>query len=212
MKRWAAVVCVAIVGGCAGPRINVTDASPRRIGFLVQNAWLVPMRDVDEQAASHCRRRGMSSRRTEAAWIDPTMKRVAYQCVLAERPPAPKLEVRRTPVHVAHSATAKPASKDPAAAGWMKAKAATDAWALCLRFDAERKAKETTEAPRSVAQEVVDACSGLEHAVHEPLQAIGEDSSRFQADLHAQAIQNAADTVTSIRMKTGVPVSGPPAL
>lgn len=56
---------------------------------------------------------------------------------------------------------------------------------LCLRFDAERKAKGTIEAPRSVAREVVNACSGLEHAVHEPPEAVGEDSSRFQADLLA---------------------------
>ena len=211
MKRWAAVACVAILAGCAGPRISVTEASPRRVGFLVRNAWLVPMRDVDEQAASHCRQHGLSSRRTDAAWIGPTLKRVMYACVWAERPLTPKLEVRRTPVHAAHSAAAKPASENPKVAAWTKAKAATDAWALCLRFDAERKAKETTEAPRSVAQEVVGACSGLEHAVHEPLEAAGEDSSRFQADLHAQAVQNAADTVTSVRMKTGVPVSGPPA-
>jgi len=210
MKRWIAVVCVAALAGCAGPQISVTDASPRRVGFLVQNAWLVPMQDVDEQAASHCRQHGLSYRRTNAVWIGPTLKRIAYECGRVERPLTRKLEVRRTPVRAAPSATAKPASEDPKAAAWTKAKAATEAWALCLRFDAERRAKETTEAPRSVAQAVVDSCSGLEHAVHEPLAAVGEDSSRFQAGLHEQAVQNAWDMVTSVRMKTGGPASGPP--
>jgi hypothetical protein len=178
--------------------------SPRRVGFLVQNALLVPMQDVDEQAASHCRQHGLSYRRTDAEWISPTLKRVAYECGSGDRPLARKPEVR-------HAAAAKPASEDPKAAAWTKARAATDAWALCLRFDAERKAKETTEASQSVAQEVVDACSGLERAVHEPLEAVGEDSGRFQADLHAQAVQNASDTVTRVRIKPGVPVSGSPA-
>jgi hypothetical protein len=204
MKRWAAVVCLATLIGCSGPKISVTDMSPHRVEFLVQNPWLVPMQDVDEQAASHCRQRNLSYRRIDAVWIGPTLKRVAYECGGAQRPLTHKREVRR-------SATAKPASEDPKATAWMKAKAAIDAWALCLRFDAVRKAKETTEAPPSVAQEVVDACSGLEHAVHEPLEAIGEDSSRFRADLHAQAVQNASDTVTSIRIKTSVPISEPPA-
>ena len=94
-------------------------------------------------------------------------------------------------------------------AAWTKARAATDAWALCLRFDAERKATGTTDAPESVAQEVADACSGLERAVHQPLEAVGEDSGQFEADLHAQAVRNASDTVTNVRMKSGVPVSGP---
>jgi hypothetical protein len=203
MKRWTAVVCVAALAGCAQHQISVTDASPLRVGFLVQNAWMVPMQDVDEQAASYCGQHGLPYRRTDAAWVGPTLKRVTYECSRVERPPARKPEVRR-------SATTKP---DPKAAAWIKAKAATDAWALCLRFDAERKAKETTEAPRSVAQEIVDACSGLERAVHEPLEAVGEDSSPFEADLHAQAIQNASDAVESARMKPsvkpGVPISGP---
>ena len=46
--------------------------------------------------------------------------------------------------------------------------------------------------------------------MHEPLEAAGEDSRRFQADLHAQAVQNAADTVASVRMKAAVPISAPP--
>ena len=208
MKRWTAGVCVAFLAGCAGPQISVTEASARRVGFLVQNSWLVPMQDVDEQAAGYCRRHGLSYRRTEAVWIGPALKRVAYECGFAEQPLTPKLEVRRTP-----TATAKPktASDDPKVAAWTKAKAATDAWALCLRFDAERRAKETTEEPLVVAQEVVNACSGLERAVHEPLAQVGEDSGRFQADLHVQAVRNASDTVTSIRKITDVPVSGSPA-
>ena len=204
MRRLTALVCVAALAGCAGPRISVTDASPHRVGFLVQNAWLVPMQDVDDQAATHCRQHGLPSRRTDAEWISPTLQRVAYQCGWAQSPLPPKPQVRRP-------ATPKSASQDPKAAAWTKAKAATDAWALCLRFDAERQAKETTESPQSVAQQVVDACSALEHAVHQPLQAVGEDSPRFQADLHAQAVQNASDTVANVRIKTGVPVSGPPA-
>ena len=211
MKRWTAVVCVATLAGCAGPLISVTDTSPRRIEFLVQDAWLVPTRDVDEQAASHCRQHGLSYRQTDAVWTGPRLKRIAYECVGAERPLTRKLEVRHKPVGATPSATAKAASEDPKALAWTKAKAATDAWALCLRFDAERKAKETTKVPQLVAQEAVDACLALEHAVHEPLEAVGEDSSRFQADLHAQAVQNALDTVTSVRMKTSVPASGPPA-
>jgi hypothetical protein len=206
MKRWPAVICVAALAGCAGPRISVTDASPRRVEFLVQNAWLVPTQDVDEQAASICRQHGLFNRRTNAVWIGPTLKRVAYECDGAEPPLTRRREVRHTP-----AAIVKPASEDPKVAAWTKAKAATDAWVLCLRFDAERRAKETTEAPRSVAHEVVDACSGLEHAVHEPLERVGEDSSRFEADLHGQAVQNASDTVTSVRIKAGVPISGPPA-
>jgi hypothetical protein len=209
MKCWTAVVCVATLAGCAGPRISVTDASARRIGFLVQNAWMVPMHDVDEQAASHCGQHGLSSRQTDAAWIGPRLKRIAYECGCMERPLTRKLELRRTPVRAANSATAKRASEDPKAAAWTKARAATDIWALCLRTDAERRANDTTEASRSVAQEVVDACSGLEHAVHEPLEAVGEDSLRFRVDLHAQAVQNASDTVTSVRIKTDLPISGP---
>lgn len=211
MKHWTAAVCVATLAGCANPRISVTEASPRRVGFLVQDAWLVPMQDVDEQAASHCRRHGLPYRRTDAAWVGPTLKRVAYECGPAERLLAREPEVRRVPVGAARPGPAKPAAVDPKVEAWTKAKVATDAWALCVRFDAERMAKETTEATRAVAQEAVAACSGLERAVHEPLEAVGEDSSRFQADLHAQAVQNAWDTVTSVRMKAGIPVSGPPA-
>jgi hypothetical protein len=202
---WIAAIWVATLAGCGGPQISVADASPGRVGFLVQKAELVPMRDVDEQAASHCRQHGLPYRRTDAEWISPTLKRVAYECGGTERSLARKPEVRR-------AATGKAASEHPKAAAWTKAKAATNAWALCLRFDAERKAKETTEAPQLVAQDVVDACSGLERAVHEPLEVVGEDSRRFQADLHAQAVQNPSDTVTSVRVKTGVPVSGSPAL
>jgi hypothetical protein len=198
-RRWTIAVCIATLAGCAGPQISVTDVSPRRVGFLVQNAWRVPMQDVDEQAANHCQQQGLSYRRIEAVWISPTLRRVDYECGSAQRPSARKPEVRR-------AATAKPASDDPKLAAWTKAKAATEAWALCLRFGAERKAKETADAPRLVAQQVVGACAGLEQAVHEPLQAVGEDSSRFQADLHEQAVQNASDRVTMVR-KTGVPVS-----
>ena len=210
MKRWIAVVC-ATLAGCAGPRISVTDASARRVEFLVQNAWLAPEQDTDEQAASHCRRHGLSYRQTDAVWVSPTLKRIAYECEPAERSPTRKPEVRRTPVRAAPSTAAKPASQDPNAAAWTKVKAATDAWALCLQLDAERRAKETVEAPQSVAQEVVDTCSGLEHAVHEPLEAVSEDSSRFQADLHARAVQDARNTVTNARTKAGVPVSDVPA-
>jgi hypothetical protein len=203
MKRWIAVVCVGSLTGCAGPQISVTDASRHRVGFLVQNAWMVPMQDVDEQAASYCGQHGLPYRRTDAAWVGPTLKRVAYECGWVDQPQTRKLGDRR-------STATKP---DPKAAAWTKAKAATDAWALCLRFDAERKANETTEPPRSVAQQIVDACSGLERAVHEPLEAVGEDSSPFEADLHAQAMQNASDAVESARMKPsvkpGVPISGP---
>jgi hypothetical protein len=208
MKRWTAGVCVAFLAGCARPQISITEASARRVGFLVQNSWLVPMRDVDEQAESHCRQHGLSYRRTEAVWIGPALKRVAYECGVAEQPLTRKLEVRRTPTATANPKTA---SDDAKVAAWTKAKAATDAWALCLRFDAERRAKETTEDPLVIAQEVVNACSGLERAVHELLAQVGENSGRFQADLHIQAVRNASDTVTSIRKKTDVPVSGSPA-
>ena len=197
------MVCAAFLTGCSGPLISVTDAAPRRVGFLVRNAWLVPMQEVDDRAASYCRQHGSSYRRVDSSWIAPTLKQVAYECDLADRPQPRKQTVRR--------AAAKPVADDPKAAAWIKAKAATDLWALCLRFDAERKASETTETPRSVAQEVVDACSGLEHAVHEPLEAAGEASRGFQADLHAQAVQNASDAVASARIRTGMSVSGPPA-
>ena len=149
MKRWAAVVYVVTLAGCAGPRISVTDASPRRVAFLVQDALLVPMQDVDEQAASHCQQHGLSYRWTDAVWISPTLKRVTYQCGRATRPQTRKLQARR-------STTAKPVAEDPKVVAWAKAKVATGAWARCLQFDAERKAKETTAAPQSVAQEVVD--------------------------------------------------------
>ncbi len=199
MKRWIAVVCVAVLVGCARPQISVTDASPRGIGFLVKNAWLVPMQDVDERAASHCQLHGLTYRQTDAVWISSTSRRVAYACDGATPLPTPKPEVRRARVRAVRAAAAEPTAADPKVKAWTKAKAATDAWALCLRFDAERKAKATAQSPQSIAQDVVGACSGLEHAVHEPLMAVGEDSSRFQADLHAQAVQNAADTVTSVR-------------
>jgi hypothetical protein len=166
------------------------------------------MQDVDEQAAGYCRQRGLSYRRTEAVSIGPALKRVAYECALAKQPLTPKLEVRRTP-----TATPKPktASDDHKVAAWTNVKAATDAWALCLQFDAERRAKETTEEPQVVAQEVVSACSGLERAVHEALVQVGEDSGQFQAELHVQAVGNASETVTSIRKITDVPVPGSPA-
>lgn len=141
--------------------------------------------------------------------VGPTLRRVEYECASGERPPTPQLEVRRTPPPVARAASARPAPEGPKVAAWTKAKAATDAWALCLQFDAERKAGETTKVPQLVAQEVVDACSQLEHKVHEPLEAVGEDSTRFQEDLHAQAVQNARDTVTRVRMKASTPVAGP---
>ncbi len=210
MRRWAAVMCVVILAGCADPRVSVTDASPARIEFLVRDARLSPMQDVDELAASHCRRYGLSYRRTDAVWVSAALERVAYKCE-AERPLTRKLEVRRAPAHAAHPASIKPPLEDPKVAAWTKAKEATDAWVLCLQLDAERKANETAEAPQSVAQEVVGACSALEHAVHEPLEAVGEDSSRFQTDLHAQAVQNARDAVAGARIRAGAPVAGPPA-
>lgn len=204
MKTWAALVCIIAVAGCAGPKISVVDASPRRVGFLVQNARLVPMQDIDERAASHCRQHGLQFRRTNAVWIGPTLKRVAYECGPAE--PA----LTRKPA-VSGSSPALPASADPKVVAWTKAKAAMDAWSLCLRFDAERKANETNEPSFSIAQEVVAACSALERAVHEPLQAVGEDSGRFHSDLHEQAIQNAWNTVTSLKMKASLVASGQPA-
>lgn len=90
---------------------------------------------------------------------------------------------------------------------WTKARAAANTWALCLRLDAEREAKVMGEAPSSVAQTVVDACSGLEQAVHGLLKAAGEDSRQFQQDLHAQAVQTAVDTVINVRTKAGTPAS-----
>jgi hypothetical protein len=164
----------------------------------------MPMQDLDELAASHCQQHRLSYRRRDVGWISPTLKRADYECGRPEQRLTRKLEVP-------HSTTANPATKDPKVAAWTKAKAATDAWALCLRFDAEREAKGSTDPPQSVAQEVIGACSGLEHAVHEPLEAVGEDSTQFQADLRTQAVQNALDTVTSVRIKAGVPISGPPA-
>jgi hypothetical protein len=195
MKCWVAVICVASLAGCyAAPQISVTDASPRRVGLLVQNAWLVPMQKVDEQAASLCRQHGLSYRRIDAVWINRTLKQVVYDCAGMERLLARKPQVRRLVI-------AKSISNDPKTAAWTKARVATDAWALCLRFAAERKAKETTQAPGLVAQEVVDACSKLEHAVYEPLEAAGEISSQFQGELHAQAVQYASDAVMSVRIK-----------
>jgi hypothetical protein len=111
--------------------------------------------------------------------------------------------------HARRPTTAK--LDDPKAAAWVKAKAAADAWVLCLRLDAERKAKETAETPESVVQEVVDACSGLEQAVHEPLQAVGGGSSQLQTDLHAEAVQHVSERVTSVRMKPGGVGLGAPA-
>jgi hypothetical protein len=184
----------------------VTGVSPRSIEFLVQDALLVPTDDVDEQGASHCQQHGLSYRRQRVVWIGPTSKRVAYECIRAE-PPLRKLAAR-TPARPAGSMTAKLASKDPKIAAWAKAKTATDVWALCLRFDAERKAKESADAPQSIAKMVVGACSGLEEAVHAQLRTVGDASDQFEADLHAQAVQNAADTVTNIRMKAGMAVSG----
>ncbi len=211
MNRWTAGVCIAALAGCAGPRISVTDASPGRFEFLVQDAGPVPMQDMDEQAASHCRQYGRSYRRTKAVWTSPTLKRVAYECGPAERSPKRQPEARRTPSHATPATAAKPASNDPRPAAWAKVKAATDAWALCLRLDAERRARETTEAPQLVAEKAVGACSGLEQAVHEPLKAVGEDSSRFQADMHAQAVQEVGNAVASARTETGMAASKPPA-
>jgi hypothetical protein len=199
VKCWIAVMCFSTLVGCAGPSVSVINVSPQGIEFLVQNARLVPMQDVDDQGASHCQQHGLSYRQTDVMWIGPTSKRVAYECIRMEAQPALKPQVRRAPVRPARPAAAKPTSADPKMVAWKKAKAAADTWALCLRFDAQRKAKETMDAPQSVAQAVVDACSGLEHAVHEPLEAVGEDSKQFQADLHAQAVQNAIDIVANVR-------------
>jgi hypothetical protein len=203
MKRWTIVVWVAALAGCAGPKVSLTDVSQRRVGFLVQDAWFIPMQDLDERAASHCGQHGLSYRRMDDVWISPTLKRVVYECSEAEGPLTRKLAVRR--------AAPRRAAMDPQVTAWTKAKAAIEAWAVCLRFDAERKANETTEAPRAVAQEVVAACAGLEHAVHAPLEAVGEDSPRFYGDLHEQAVEDASKAVTSVRMKTGVTIAGSPA-
>ena len=155
MKRWLTGVCVATLAGCAEPRISVTDASPRRIEFLVQDARSVPVRDMDKQAASHCRRHGLSYRQTDAVWTSPTLKRITYECRPAKPPLKRRPEPRRMAVQAPPATAAKPVSKDPRAVAWAKVKAATDAWALCLRLDAERRAQETTEAPQSVAREAV---------------------------------------------------------
>src|SRR4051794_36513064 len=148
VKCWIAVMGFSALVGCAGPSVSVTDVSPHSIEFLVQNARLVPMQDVDEQGASHCQQHGLSYRRTDIMWLSPTSKRVAYKCIQMEAQPALKPEVRRAAVRPARPAAAKPTSADPKMVAWTKAKAATDIWALCLRFDAQRKAKETTDAPQ----------------------------------------------------------------
>ena len=149
MKRLTAMACVAVLVGCVGPQISVTDASSRQVGFLVQNAALVPMRVIDDRAASYCQQHGLAYRRTDTAWITPTLKRVAYDCDWVKPLPQRKPEVAHTPARAAQRVTAKPASADMKMAAWTKAKAATAAWALCLRYDAEQKAKATTESPRN---------------------------------------------------------------
>lgn len=239
MKHWTAVVCVSILAGCAGPRISVTDASSRRVEFLVENVWEGPVQnqDMDEWAASYCRQRGLPSRQTDAVWTGPARERVGYECgpmeqpsepppvqtveqppmptptVLhtVEQPPTPTPTVQHTPAPVAHLTTVKSASHSSKAVAWSKAKTAIEAWVLCLRFDGERKAKETTEAPQLIANQVVNACSKLEQAVHEPLKAIGVYSNGFEEDLHAQAMKNVGNMVMDVRMKTDEPGSRPTA-
>ena len=93
MKRWITVVCVAALSGCTEPHVSVTDASPRRIGFLVENAELMSMPDLGEQAASHCQRHGLSYRLTDDAWIGPTLRRIIYECGKAEQPLPHKMTV-----------------------------------------------------------------------------------------------------------------------
>ncbi|HYZ24379.1 MAG TPA: hypothetical protein VE690_19685 [Rhodopila sp.] len=208
MKRWAAVVCAATLANCAAPQISVTDASPRRVEFLVQSPTLVPMQDVDEQAAAHCRQRGLWYQKADAVWVGPTAQRVTYECIGAEQSPMPPTKARPRPARAAQPAEKTPRG-DPKASAWAKARAATHSWARCLQRVATRKAKETSEALQLIAREVVDACAEQEHAVHEPLIAIGEDSSSFQADMHAQAVQNAADAVRGIRTAAGEPAVEP---
>lgn len=204
MKRWTMVVWVAALGGCAGSKVSVIDVSQRGVGFLVQDAQFVSMQDLDKRAASHCQQHGLPYRRTDDLSIGRNLKRIVYECGEPQQPSTRKLAVRR-------SAPAKRPGMDPQVMAWMKAKAATDAWALCLRFDAERKANETTDTPREVAQEVAAACAGLEQAVHAPLEAVGEDSPRFHADLHEQAVEDASKTVANVRMKAGLTIAESPA-
>ena len=168
MKRWTAMACATILAGCAGPQISLTDASPRRVAFLVHNAWLVPRQDLDAQAASYCRQHGRAFRQANARWITPATKQVTYECTGAARPPPSQPEVGLAPVRRAHHEVRQPAVRDLRAAAWAKAQAATDTWALCLRFGAERQAIDTAEAPQLAALAVVHACSELEYAVHEP--------------------------------------------
>ena len=53
---------------------------------------------------------------------------------------------------------------------------------------------------------VVGARSGLEDGVHEQLKTVGEASDQLEADLQAQAVQDAADTAMNVRMQAAVPV------
>lgn len=194
------------MAGCAAPTASVTDASAQGISFLVQNVGDLPEPDVDAQAAAHCEQHGLGWRRAETVRTSPTSMRFSYDCIAAEQPRPKKVQVARRPQKPPAPA-AKTVRHDTKSEAWAKARTAADAWAFCLRSDAERLARETREPPQKVVQTAVRACSGLERAVHDPLAAAGEDSERFQQDLHMQAEQTTAETVVNVRAEGPAPAS-----
>lgn len=208
MRGWVALACLALAAGCTTPQISMTDATRQHVTFLVRNPLMTPRQAVFQQAAGYCRQLGRSYQPTKTISINTNLTEMSFDCVEAEAPSSRSAEMRRKPPRPARVAAEKPPRSDVKAAAWAQAKTAADAWALCLRFGAERKAKESADVAPLVAISVVGACVDLERAVHAPLQAIGEDSNRFQADMHEQALQSAADTITDVRTRARASVSG----
>lgn len=181
------------------------DPSSDGINYLVQDSLLAPGSDLDERAASHCGQYGVPARRLGSERIAPTSFRITYEC-LKPRPVVAREALPVPPKPHPPSASpphAAPKPNQDRAAAWARATAATVSWEFCLRFDAERLGRESADPPLTVARSVVNACSGLEQAVHDPLIAVGEDSPEFHAQLHARAIQDATETVAEVREPTG---------
>lgn len=206
MKYWIALLCLAGECACAAPRISVTQSSQRSVVLLVQDAQSMPMQEVDAEASGHCRQYGRSARRAGVAWTGPNSKQISYVCDDDRSPRKAEIKIRRPPPrrHGTIPATASVKSQ-----AWQEAKAATEAWATCVRLEAERAAKETRVDLQPIVQAVMNACTELERAVHRPLEAVGEDSSRLRMDLHAQAVQAIMDTAVAVKSQAEAAVPGP---
>jgi hypothetical protein len=211
MKRRIVLAALALLAGCGEqPRVILTSAKPHSIQFFVQGARFVPLREVEDRAASHCGIVGLVARRTHAEWINDQSMTFRFDCEDRHRPPAEKLADRKPiepPVRPS-KADGAVSLGDPKQAAWNRANAMSPGWVKCISDGAVRTARATDDPADVAAVAVAAGCSRWEQGVHKVLWGAGEDDGDFEATLHRQIIEFAAARILSVR---AAPVQEPAA-